>query len=205
MTHFTSFVRRLALASALVLGAAPAFAGPMYHVEINTAGVDAASGLLDFGFAGTTNADLSTIKLSNFSGTFGAAPAQTIGDVVVLGAGYTMSTAIDGMAFLTRAVNLGGEFGFDIAFADNYTGTDAITFAVALYGDNFAALAGVPFPLVTMQLFPAAGQDPAYVGVSDSNGFATSTVIPEPSELLLMLTGLALAAFLTRRARNNAA
>ena len=199
---FKSFVQTAMLAAAMFLGASPAIAGPVYHVSINTAGVTATTGLLDFSFLGTTDADVSTLTLSNFSGMFGAEEGRS-GAVTDTATGYTMSTSVAGQAFLTRAVTLGGNFGFDVEFADSYTGADLIAFTVSLYSDGFAGYLGVQGPLVQFDLYPAAGAMPSFVVALEDNALADISEVPEPSDLLLMLTALAMLGFVARRGRKS--
>lgn len=202
MLNVSSIIGRLALATALVFGAGPAFAGPTYHVGINTAGIAATTGLLDFSLSGTTDADVATITLSNFSGLFGASP-DMVGDVVRTAGGYTMSTAIEAQSFLTFSVPLGGMFGFNVTFADDYAGVGTAIFQIGLFSENFVENLGLEGGLVSFELVPASGNAPSFVSVSDNNALAVITEVPEPSDLLLMLTALALAGVVTRRARKH--
>ena len=202
MTNFTSFLQRAILACAITLGAAPAFAGPMYHVTIDTSSVVAeTSGLLDFAL--TSNAaspDLTSVTLTNFSGDFGAEFMRE-GDVTNIAGGYAIGSGA-GLSWLTRIVNLGGVFGFDVGFADNFGGVDGVSLAVSLFDADMTRYLGVDGPLVAFELVPAMNGEPSFVAVSEDNALASTAAIPEPSELLLMLTGLALLGFATRRARS---
>lgn len=201
MINFKNFITRLLLASAMMLGAGQAIAGPVYHVNINTASVAAAgTGWMDFSFLGLASADATTIKLSNFSGLFGA-EIERMGDVADTVAGFNLSNSIDGQAWLTRAVTLGGSFGFNVEFADNFGGLDGVTFAVSLYNEGFDGFLGIDGPLVQFDLVPAFDGAPSAIVVSEDNALATIAEVPEPSQLLLMLTALALLGFMARRAR----
>lgn len=203
MFNFKSIVQSAMLAAALLLGASPAIAGPVYHVNINTTALAAeGAGLMDFSFMSVDTAEATTVSLSNFSGLFGT-EVERFGDVTDTVAGVDLSNSIDGMAWLTRAVNLGGSFSFDIAFTDDFGGADGVTFGVSLYNEAFSSYLGLQGPLVQFELFPAAGGQPSFLVMSENNAFATITAIPEPSDLLLMLTALAMLGLATRRGRKQ--
>lgn len=200
MTNFISLARRLALAAALLFGANPAFAGPMYHVNINTAGISAPGGLIDFSFYSTTLAQVTSVGLSNLTSGFGPGP-EFSGDVVKTTNGYSMSTAVEAQSLLTFAVPFGGNFAFDVTFADGYSGPDTSILSIGLYSAGFDEYFG---SVAKFELFPATGTAASFVALTPGDAFATTAAVPEPSDLLLMLTGLAMAGLITRRARKNA-
>ncbi len=202
MFNFKSFVQQAILACALVVGASPAFAGPVYHVSINTAAITEPTGIMTFDFLGMDVVDVATATLTNFSGAFGAEESRGPAVTDIAG-GYTFASGFEG--YLTRAVTLGGMFGFDITFADGFSGNDGATFGIALYKSDYSGYLGLEGNLVSFELVPAMGGQPSLLTVSDDNAFASVTEVrgevPEPSDLLLMLTALAMAGFVTRRAR----
>ncbi len=204
MFNFKSLVQQAILACALVLGASPAFAGPVYHVSINTAAIAEPTGIMTFDFLGMDVVDVATATLSNFSGAFGAEESRGTAVTDIAG-GYSFASGFEG--YLTRAVTLGGIFGFDITFADGFSGNDGATFSIALYNNDYSSYLGLDGNLVAFELVPEMGGEPSFVTVSEDNAFASvselSGEVPEPSDLLLMLTGLAMAGLVTRRARTK--
>lgn len=203
MTTFTSFIRSAILAAAMALGASPAFAGPMYHVSIDTSAIAEASGLLDFALlSNAASPDLTTVTLTNFTGNFGAEYARA-GEVSDITGGYAIGSGA-GASYLTRIVNFGGMFGFNVGFADGFGGIDGVGLEISLFDLDMTHYLGLDGALVRFDLVPAMGLDLSFVTVSDNNAFATTSAIPEPSELLLMFTGLAMAGFMVRRRKHRA-
>ncbi len=204
MFNFKSFVQQALLACALVLGASPAFAGPVYHVSINTAGISEPTGIMTFDFLGMDMVDVASATLTNFSGAFGAEESRGTAVTDTAG-GYTFASGFEG--YLTRAVTLGGLFGFDITFADGFSGNDGATFGIALYNDDYSSYLGLDGNLVSFELVPAMGGEPSFLVISEDNDVASVTEVraevPEPSDLLLMLTALAMAGMVARRARKQ--
>lgn len=204
MTNFKSFIQTAILACTMALGVAPApaLAGPMYHVTIDTSSLLETSGLLDFAL--TSNAaspDLTSVTLTNFSGNFGAESGRE-GDVTDIAGGYAIGSGA-GLSWLTRIVNLGGSFSFAVGFADSFGGIDGVGLAVSLFDADMTRYLGVDGPLVSFELVPEMGGEPSFVTVSADNALASVAEIPEPSELLLMLTGLAMLGLVSRRARRH--
>jgi len=200
MTNFTSFIQTAIFACAMALGATPAFAGPVYRVTIDTSSLAEASGLLDFALTSNdASPDLTSVTLTNFSGDFGAGVTRG-GDVSDIAGGYAIGSGA-GLSWLSRFVNLGGSFGFNVGFADSFGGVDGVGLEVSLFDVDMTRYLGMDGPLVSFVLVPAMGAEPSFVSVSADNALASVSAIPEPSELLLMLTGLAMLGFVTRRAR----
>ncbi len=198
MFTFKTFVRQALLAVTLAFTSAAALAGPTYLVTIHTQEVQEESGLMDFSFYSTADAVGGMVSLSNFSGAFGeefdrAGTADgAIPGTVTFVNGNTSN-------YLTQNVTFGGDFSFHVTFSGDYetvSGANATTFAVSLYGPFFSSEFGVA---VQFDLIPAFNSDPAGVLVTIANpdlASATELVaaeVPEPSQLLLMLSALALA------------
>ena len=204
MINFKSFVQQALLAAALILGASPAFAGPVYHVTINTAGIVAPGPLMAFDFISDADANAATATLTNFSGAFGAEDDRGTGVTDIAG-GYSFVNGLAG--YLTRAVTLGGNFGFDITFSDSFGGTIDARFNVSLFDGDFAPLGTADGILASFELMAPMNGQPATLIISPDNAFAAISEavaeVPEPSDLLLMLTALALAGLVTRRARKH--
>lgn len=177
------------LALALVSGAASA-APVKYHVDLDTSSASGTA-LVNFTFDALTDAVLATASLSNFTGNYGAL-FETGGDVTgSVPAGVMISNGgVDN--FLSQFVTLGGHFGFDVAF-DFGDVNPGSAFSVALYQPDYAGFALGDGNLVTIEL---NGMNISAVGP-----FATvaPAAVPEPSQLLLMLTGLALLGVAARR------
>lgn len=180
-------LRRVLFALCLMLGSGAAFAGPIYHVTVDTAGLTG-QGFLDFSVIGTQGAPGAFATLSNFSGAFGA-EADRVGAVAgAIPAGFTVANGA-GDNWLTQSVSLGGVFAFDIAFGGDYEtvqGIDGATFAVSLYDELFSAQTLVAtFAAQPGSVLGAASLTPEalYAG-------AAITPVPEPSNLLLVLTAL---------------
>lgn len=186
MLNIQSFARKLLVALALVAGAGAAQAGPLYHVDLNTGAYAGTSGNIDFYLSRDAGAPASTITLSNFVGALQAAPGDIIGDVTgdLPGALFFGSTA--GYNSYFQAVDFGGHFTFDIEFGGDFATTEsgiASLFAATLYSATDELSGGVQFVLV-----PQVDGTPG-------------GVVPEPSDMALMLTGLAMVGFIGRRRR----
>ncbi len=202
MFKITTLARKALLAAALVFISGAAMAFPSYQVTIHTQAYSGESGLLDFGFNGNADAPMGIATLWNISGDFGA-EFDRVGGVegdVATGLTFTSGAASN---FLTQAVILGGDFVFNISFSGPVTfmdGASGLTFGVGLYD------AEMQFPFefpVQFDLIPAFNGDPAGLFVS-ANPDSTTVVelaaeVPEPSQLLLMLSALALAGVALRR------
>jgi hypothetical protein len=208
MFKLTTLFHKALFALMLAITAASATAGPTYHVSVNTTSLAAqGTGYLDFLLAGNVPAAETIVTLSNFSGAFGADAGRSGG---VTGALPGMVTLInsDSINYLTQAVTFGGLFGFDVTFGGDYQtvgGSDGATFGVSIFNADMSAYLGLD--VVSFALVPAFGGAPAAVNVAVDAALASAVLadpaqVPEPSEWLLMLTGLALmGAMLRRRSR----
>jgi hypothetical protein len=191
MNFAKSLFSRALLAAALVTGAGAAVAGPVYHVDIDTASFqDLGTGFLDMTFLPGVESSPATATVSHLSGNFG--------DVLDMSAG--VSGSVDGqvvfdntqLADLFRSIKLGGHFGFDISFSGPDSGIGGTDFDVSLYDETSLLAAS----LVHFVLQPGS------VTVSFQEDYATvgpAADVPEPSAALLVLIGLVMAGAVARR------
>jgi hypothetical protein len=192
MKFAKSLFSRALLASALVTGAGAAVAGPVYHVDIDTASLqDLGTGFLDMTFLPGVESSAATATVSHLSGSYG--------DVLDMSA-PGMSGSVDGqvvfdnakIADLFRSIKLGGHFGFDISFSGPDSGIGGTDFDVSLYDETSLLAAS----LVHFVLQPGS------VTVSFREDYATvgpAADVPEPSAALLVLIGLLMAGTVVRR------
>jgi hypothetical protein len=198
MFNFILRARKALLASALVLCSGLALASPNYLVTIHTQDYSGESGLLDFGLENYSDSMGVTAKLWNFTGQF-SDEFDRAGNVDGSVADRVTMTSGRRTNYLTQSVILGGDFTFNITFGGDYEtmpGSDGASFAVVLYD---AGLSEMLFPVVQFDLVPAFLNDPAMTVVSTFSDAGTVSEVPEPSQLLLMLSALAIAAMVARR------
>lgn len=204
MFKITTLARKALLAAALVFISGAALAFPSYQVTIHTQAYSGESGLLDFGFNGNADAPLGIATLWNISGAFGD-EYDRVGGVagdVVTGLTFTSGAASN---FLTQSVILGDDFVFNISFTGPVEFMDSpsgLMFGVQLYGTDLGEWLDTP---AQFDLIPAFNGDPAGLFVTTNPDSATVVElvadVPEPSQLLLMLSALALAGVALRRSR----
>jgi len=192
--RITSLLLRATLALLLSIGIAPAWAGPQFHVTIDTAALAGQDGYLDFLFLGLSNATPAHATISGLSGDFAAdgfASGEAAGSV---GAGIGIGNGGDWNEFGQWA-HFGGLFSFDIGF-DVEPGPGAgSTLSVALLNGDFGYL-GTPGDVATFTL----NGDGALALTFDA-GIAAVNAVPEPSTVLLGGAGLLLMGAARRRSR----
>ena len=195
-------LRQCLLAVALFSGAVTAMAGPTYHVSINTNGLSG-TGAVDFFLNPALTALPLTVTLSNFSGNFGAVDNSVSGDFTN-GPNGSLSLSNDASltAYLLRAAALGGPLTFDVGFSGAFldsVGSEGSNFSFALYAADTSLLGIGAFYLDALTV-PSAISAPGFPGATIS-----LNVVPEPSDLLLMMTGLGLVGWTVRRRKAPAA
>lgn len=201
MRTISSFLRGLLVALALAGNLGAALAASTHHVNLDTSGFAGSTGYIDLYFSRDAGAPTSTVTLSNFVGAFGAEDSR-VGGITGAIPGSVVFNSIDGFNDLFHAVTFGGALGFDVEFGGNFASTtSAITslFGIGLINQDRSAYLGAAADLVQFSLVPMGGQDPAGVAVASFASIATVAAVPEPSELLLMTTGLGLVGFMLRR------
>lgn len=194
MFNMKALFLRALLALAIAVGAPAALAGPMYRVSLDTSSLAGTNGYLDLGLnglGGTTG--FATIK--NFSGAF-------IGDGLVFGdaGGDVGSTVVlgngTGFNFFDQLVEFGGTVSFDVSFSE-LAGNNGLLFSVAFMTPAFDAYLGAPGNLLEISLMPG---EPNVLDVLADG--VDVTAVPEPSDWLLLATGLVLISF-TRRLQSR--
>lgn len=204
MNSSSRFLRQCLLALTLAGSALGALAAPTsYHVTLDARSAALpASGLLDFSFGALVGAAPASATVRNFSSNVGPA---LYWDGAVIDNGDGSFVIGNDSSYATNYLDLASTFGgfitFDVAFDTAFL-TDSgfnSTFAVSLLDDNFNYL-GSPVGDLTFELLPGSG-----ITTTANSAFASASAVPEPSELLLMMTGLGLVGFMARRRKAGAA
>ncbi|MES2757500.1 MAG: NF038129 family PEP-CTERM protein [Pseudomonadota bacterium] len=197
MLNPKNFLRQCLLAVALLGSSLAAIAGPTYNVSLNTSGLGA-NGKVDFYLAAATSALPLTATVSNFSANFGAFDLATIGDVTFDASGSLILSNQATLAFAERAAALGGLLTFDVTFDGAFfdsVGTEGGLFSFGLYDENGSG-SFANFDL-NASLLPIAIDVTGFAGAVIT--LAAVNAVPEPSSMLMMITGLGLVGFTARR------
>lgn len=185
MTNFTKLFLRALLALSILAAAPAALAGPTYRIAVDTAKWQGQSGFLDLTYGGLIGSASGTAVASNFTGAFDDGievyhdNEQSSGTYAT---GFTLLSG-DTLAYVSQAVHFGGLFTFDLRFDTLGQGL-AADFGVALAGADMFPLED--FPGFTFTLL--AGEDTA-LPITPVPGVET-VAVPEPSDWLLVATGL---------------
>lgn len=195
----TNLLRTL-LACCMTFGVGQAPASPAYHVTIDTVSLAGQSGYLDFLMLALGGATPVEANITNLVGNFSAG---TFTDGSVSGsvaAGVTLDNSSSYSEFAQWA-NFGGLFSFDVDFAISGVAGAGTNLSVALLDASFGYLGSLA-EIVTFSLQP--GQDNVItndVMATVRAGDPIVGTLPEPGNLLLVATGLMLAAISRRRGR----
>lgn len=199
-----AIVRRAALAFILAAGCGLASAS-VIHVSIDTASFGAATGFLDMNFSTSGNAPLETATVSKLAGFQSAPYIESWG---VTGSNgiwqFNNHTSND----LFQSVDFGGVLSFDLSFAGAADPLQSYVseFVVSAFGaDGLTPLGNYD---------PVTGALVAFAWTPGPNGGADGQIggnvtdqhvalLPEPSQLLLMVIGLAALAATRRRSASE--
>ncbi|MGH8852682.1 MAG: NF038129 family PEP-CTERM protein [Telluria sp.] len=187
MFNMKTLVVRALLALSLAIGAAPlALAGPTYQVTIKEL---PGARFLDLQFLALGAAEPAFATISNLSGAL--AELQLDNATGNLADGYTIGNdgGFNGIFFELLSA---GTIRFDVNFSNAAFG-DGTTFSAALL-DEFGANLGGLLPLVEIALMPGATDV-----LSIEESLVAVNAVPEPSDWLLVATGLFLIGAVRRR------
>lgn len=191
MFTIKALLARALMALTLLLGALPAFAGPLYKVAIDTSSASFSTArFLDLQFLGLGSAGPATARVSALNGNFTgfSLEGDAGGD---LAGGFTLGNS-DSINAVLLELQPGGLFQFDVRF-DRADVGDGTTFSIGLLDEAYENLLGA---LVRIELMPGMGDV-----VDVPNGAVEVAAVPEPSDWALLATGLLLLGLTRRIAR----
>jgi hypothetical protein len=198
MFNVKTLLRQCLLAVALAGASLGALAGPTsFHVELDTAGLGNAQ-YIDFFFSKFGAAPDATVTVSNFTGD-SLAVDYAEGAVTFHGDGSV--TIGNGPDFFSNLVDytaaFGGLFGFDLVFSTDFLASSSLdnsTFSISVLDGGLAPITG------TLAQFELSSSGIARVAAERYNITPlAATAVPEPSDLLMMVTGLGLVGLVRRR------
>jgi hypothetical protein len=208
MFNFKTALRHALAAIALATTALAAHAGPTYHVTVDSgASVPGDAGYLDLSLAGFGGGAEAIATVSQLQGNIvGVDPYSQQVSEPTPGV-FVLSSQLG--SYLSNDVLLGGMFSFDVTFSGDFLTTNApfqyqSLFDVTLYDAALNRLANLQ-----LQVNQLSDVGPASVtllpGAFNADATLVTVAVPEPSEWLLMMTGLGLVGFMVRRRKAVAA
>lgn len=204
MLNFKTVLRHALVAIALATTALAAHAGPTYHVTVDATGSPVGdAGFLDLGFFGVGGGADAFATVSHLQGNILGINSMSAAYTEPSPGVFVLSSQLG--SYLSNDVLLGGMFSFDVNFSGDFLTTyDAFRydnlFSVVLYDADNTRLA-----MLMLQATQVSDFGPADVTLLPGAVLADATLVPEPSELLLMMTGLGLVGFMVRRRKAAAA
>lgn len=204
MFKVKNLLRHAVLALALVGSPFAALAAPVsFHVDLDTSTLSG-PGYVDLQFGALTSAPMTTVTFTNFMGAFGAVDYADGNVVANANGSYTLGNLPDFGSLLSFNAMFGSRLAFDLAFSDDHasaTGTDGSTLTIALLDAGFAPIGGT-YGVAKFDLTPGSGVSSVVNASFASVGPVVVNDVPEPSDLAMMFTGLALLGFtVSRRAK----
>jgi hypothetical protein len=200
MNIVTSLLRQGLLALALAGTTLGAAADPIsYHVNLATAGLESGT-YLDFLFTRFDGAAPTTARVFNLTGGLGALAATGGAAVVNLDGTFSIDNGPDALNYVDFLATFGGPFSFDVTFSDGFlAGLDGVgsTFSISVLDADFAPIGNVD-GLVQFNL-SADGGIVANPLPGNSAELIGAAQVPEPSAVLMMMTGLGLVGLVRRR------
>lgn len=195
MATLQSILSRSLLALSLACGSA--FAGPVYHVDVNT-NAFSGKGILELIFSSKSGAAPATATLSNFTGSYNQNIDFWGGSTGSRGIGIGMSAPDESGTW--EGISLGGLFGFDVSFDGPDGGDDGASFTVAL----LQLIDDVPVGYLTdnpVAMFDLSPRSPVAYAGSDYASVTekSAAAVPEPPAAMLVLIGLMMAGAVARR------
>ncbi|WP_187363012.1 NF038129 family PEP-CTERM protein [Massilia aquatica] len=206
MFDIKKIITKALLAVTFALGATAAWAGPTYHVAIDASKFAGEDGAMYFSFNSLQAATTAFAQVSNFSAGFeeevlrGGSVYGNIPDTVTFD-----NSGVDN--YLSQAVKLGGVLSFDIVFGgdfETFPGAMGALFGVALVDLSTNEYYGGGNLVEFLLQPPTTGGDPSTTTIDTPTRIVTvttvpPTAVPEPSDLLLVMTGLGLLGLVRRR------
>lgn len=198
MFNAKQFLQRAFIALSLTGAMALAQAEPMsYHVVVNTTGLSG-SGYFDADLGDSTGASQGlSATFSNFMGAFNGVDNSVSYNYSTTAGGFALSNAAPN--YLSQQVSFGGMLSFDVLFSGPFfTGANTENSALSFGLYDIAA------DMISAGGFNLAGSGATRITALPNNSFIVispnaANAVPEPTQLVLMLTALAMMGVMVKR------